>query len=184
MRTTVVKDFMVPLEEYATVALNASLFDVVLALEAAQNSFDPSKHKHRAVLVLDERQQVVGKLDMFDILMSLEPRYGELEASGALSRLGYSRDLIQAMLKDHYLWSGTMEFICSRAPNLKVRDFMKTLNECAYIGGGATLDEAIHQMVTCRYQSLLVAENEKVLGVLRLTDVFAKICQAVRACES
>lgn len=184
MKTISVKELMVPLEEYATVPLKANLLEAVLALENAQKGIDPAKHKHRAILVVDEqRKRIVGKLGMFDILMALEPKYGELEAQGMLSRSGYSPDLISSMFKDHFLWSEPLKFICSRVPNLKVRDFMQPPTEVAYIEENATLDEAIHQLVVCRYQSLLVTREKQVVGILRLSDVFTRICDIIRACD-
>jgi len=183
MRTIIIKELMVPIEEYATVSQDANLYEAVLALEKAQMAFDPSKHKHRAILVLDREKNVVGKLVMFDILMALEPRYGELEAAGALSRSGYSPEIIKSMLKDHVLWSEPLQFICSRAPKLNVSDFMEVPAAGMYIEENATLDAAIHQLVACRYQSLLVTGDEKVVGILRLSDVFTKICDKIKACE-
>ena len=183
MKTVMVKELMVPIEEYATVSQEANLYEAVLALEKAQMAFDPSKHKHRAILVLDRKKDVVGKLAMFDILMALEPKYGELEATGALSRSGYSPEIIKSMLKDHVLWGEPLQFICSRAPKLNVSDFMEAPADGVYIEENATLDEAIHQLVACRYQSLLVTRDEKVVGVLRLSDVFTKICDKIKTCE-
>ena len=132
---------------------------------------------------LDNEKKVVGKLDMLDILMSLEPKYGELEAKGALSQSGYSPEFIKSMLKDNVFWSEPLQFICSRAFKLNVSDFMQDLEDGVYIEENVTLDEAIHQLVVCRYQSLLVTRNEKVVGVLRLSDVFAKICDTIKTCE-
>ena len=60
MKTVIVKELMVPLEEYATVPQEANLYDAVLALEKAQKAFDPSKHKHRAILVLDEKKTLLA----------------------------------------------------------------------------------------------------------------------------
>ena len=103
MKTIAVNELMIPLEEYATVPQDTNLYEAVLALERAQMAFDPAKHKHRAILVLDEHKQVVGKLTMLDILMAMEPKYAELEAAGALSRSGYSPDMISSMFKDNIL---------------------------------------------------------------------------------
>lgn len=182
MKTVIVKELMVPLEEYATVSLGANLYEAVLALEKAQMAFDPSKHKHRAILVLDSSRIVVGKLDIFDILMALEPKYGEFEAEGVLSSSGYSPDLIKDMLKDRVLWSEPMQFICSRATEMNVKDFMEPPADYAYVAEEATLDEAIHQLMLSRYQSLLVTREAKVVGVLRLSDVFTKICDKIKTC--
>jgi hypothetical protein len=183
MKTVIVKELTVPIEEYATVPQEANLYETVIALEKAQMSYDPSKHKHRAILVLDSEKKVVGKLDMLDILMSLEPKYGELEAKGALSHSGYSPEFIKSMLKDNVFWSEPLQFICSRAFKLNVSDFMQDLEDGVYIEENVTLDEAIHQLIVCRYQSLLVTRDEKVVGILRLSDVFAKICDTIKTCE-
>lgn len=183
MRTMTVRDLLVPLSEYATVNESASLFEAVQALEAAQKAFDPKKHKHRAILVLDAQKDVVGKLGMFDILMALEPKYADLDAAGMLSRSGYSPEMIQSLLKDHFLWSEPMKFLCSRTPNLRVRDFMEAPADGVYINEYATLDEAIHQIIMCRYQSLLVTRDDKVVGILRLSDVFSQICDQIRNCQ-
>ena len=40
MKTQTIKNLMVPLSEYATVPLDATLLDAVVALEKAQAAFD------------------------------------------------------------------------------------------------------------------------------------------------
>jgi hypothetical protein len=55
MKIIVIKDLMVPLEEYATVPDSATLYEAVLALEEAQEKFQHLPYKHRAVLVLTRR---------------------------------------------------------------------------------------------------------------------------------
>jgi CBS domain-containing protein len=183
MRSIIVKEMMVPIEEYATVPPEATLYEAVLALEKAQMAFDPLKHKHRAILVLDKNKKVVGKVSMFDILIALEPRYGELEAEGVLSRSGYSPDLIKSMLKDKALWSEPLQFICDRATKLNVSDFMGTPEEGVFIDENATLGEAIQQTIVRKHHSLLVTRGNEVVGILRLSDVFTKICDKIKTCE-
>ena len=55
MSDFLVKELMVPLSEYATVAKGSTLFDAVLALEKAQEEFDNTKYKHRGVLILEKK---------------------------------------------------------------------------------------------------------------------------------
>lgn len=78
MKTMIVKDLMVPLAEYATVSEEASLFEAVTALEEAQKWFKRSQYPHRAVLVYDKEKRIVGKLTMLDVLIALEPKYGQM----------------------------------------------------------------------------------------------------------
>jgi len=49
-----------------------------------------------------------------------------------------------------------------------------------YIDENATLGEAIHQMIAYPYLSLLVTSGDEVLGILRLSDVFTKICDVIK----
>ena len=179
MKTIIIKDLMVPLEEYATVPEEATLYDAIIALEKAQNAFDLSQHKHRAILVLDEDKKVVGKITMFDVLIALEPKYEKIESVG-----GYSPDFIKSMLKDNVLWNESLEFICDRAPHLKVSDFMKVPSGEMYIDENAALDEAINQLIVSRHHSLIVAKDKNVVGVLRLSDVFTQICEKIKATKT
>jgi len=183
MRTITVKDLMVPLAEYATVLLEATLYEAVLALEKAQTALAPSQHKHRAILILAQSKKVLGKITMKDILIALEPNYGNLEGMGVLSRSGYSPDLIKDMLEDNALWIEPMQFICERATQVKVSDFVKPSEKGEHIDENATLDEAVHQLVMYPYISLLVTRADEVVGILRLSDVFAKISDKIKTCE-
>ena len=49
MKTKTVKKLMVPLPEHATVTKEATLLDVILALENAQKAFDNDRYRHRAI---------------------------------------------------------------------------------------------------------------------------------------
>ena len=180
MKTITVKELMVPLEEYATVPREATLREALLALEKAQMTLDPSRHKHRAILVLDESGKVVSKITMKNILVALEPNYGKVESMGVLERSGYSPDLIRSMLEDNALWTEPLQFVRERATKLKVADFIQALSEGEYIDDNATLGEAIHQLVVYPYHSLLVTSGDEVVGILRLSDVFTKICDIIK----
>lgn len=184
MRTVNVKDLMVPLKDYATVSHEATLREAVHALEKAQMTLEPTQHRHRAILVLDKSGNVLGKLTMKDILMALEPNYGKLEGMQVLSRSGYSADLIKSMLEKNALWLEPLQFICERAIHLKVRDFVKPLEESEHVDENATLGEAIHQLIVYPYASLLVTKGKKVVGILRLSDVFATICDMIKNCKA
>jgi hypothetical protein len=173
---------MVPLRDYATVHREATLREAVLALEKAQLTLDPSQHKHRAILLLDERGKVVSKIVMKDILVALEPNYGKVEGLEVLQRSGYSPDPIRSMLEDNVLWSKPLQFLCERATKLKVSDFIQAPSKEEYVDENAALGEATHQFVMYPYQSLLVTSGDEVLGILRLSDVFTKICDTIKCC--
>lgn len=183
MKTLTVQELMVPLSEYTTVSEEATLYDAVLALEKAQQTFDPKKHRHRAVLVYDKQNKVVGKLGQLDILKTLEPKYAEMGDLGPLSRAGFSPEFLKSMIEKFALWDKPLSDICSKAAGLKVKDIMYTPTEGEYVEESASLGEAIHQLVMGHHQSLLVTRRKEIVGILRLVDVFRRVLEAMKTCE-
>ncbi len=180
MKSITVKELMIPIKEYATVHLQATLRDAVLALEEAQARLDPSLHKHRAILVLDENGKVVSKITMKEILVALEPNTRNIEGAGVLERSGYSPDLIKSMLEDKALWTLPLQLFHKRASELKVGDFIQPPSKDEYIDENATLGEATRQLVIYPFHSLIVTSADEVVGILRLSDVFSKICDIIK----
>ncbi len=193
MKALKVRDLMIPLEDYATVSEDATLKEAVSALKEAQetfdltrykqDSFDPSRYKHRAVLVQNNRGQVVGKLSQLDIIRGLEPKYFKIKEQDVLERFGYSKEYLLSMMGKYSLWDKPMRDICRKALDIRVKDIMYTPSEGEYVNEDASLDEAIHQLIMGRHQSLLVVSGKKITGVLRLTDVFLEICDSIESCE-
>jgi CBS domain-containing protein len=177
-----VKDLMVPLSEYATVSEDSSLYEAVLALVEAQERFRKDGYKHRAILAYDKNKKVVGKLSQLDVIKGLEAGYKRLELKG-ISHTGFSPEFIKSLIKQHDLWSKPLDEICRKAVDIRVKDVMYTPTEGEYVREDATLDEAIHQLVMGKHQSLLVTNQNEIVGVLRLTDVFMEVCELVKACR-
>ncbi len=182
MHSITVKDLMVPLAEYATVDENASLFEAVCALEDAQENFDSKKYRHRAILVLSKAGNVVGKISQLDALKSLEPKYSEFSGKGAAA-VGFSKKFIMTIMEGHGMWNKPMTDICKKAMEIKAKDVMYSPSEGEYVEEDATLDQAIHQLVIGHHQSLLVTKGKSIIGIIRLTDVFAAVFQAMKACS-
>ncbi len=177
-----VKDLMVPLSEYATVSEDATLFDAVKALEKAQEDFDHTRYRHRAVLILDGSDKVIGKLSQLDVLKALEPKYDDMLDRRRLRSFGFTKDFMKSMLKEYQLFDSPLEDICRKAGEQNVTKFMYSISKGEYIVESATLDEAIHQFVLGRHQSLLVTRDDAILGLLRLTDVFAAVYHTMKEC--
>jgi CBS domain-containing protein len=174
---------MVPLAEYAMVSENETLYEAVLALEEAQEKFDQRYYKHRAILVFDKNKQIVGKLSQWDVIKGLEPRYEKIGDLKTISRFGFSAEFIRSMLKNYGLWEKPMDDICRKAGQTKVKDIMYTPTEGEYVREDASFDEAIHQLVIGHHQSLIVIKEKEIVGILRLTDVFKKICDIIKTCQ-
>jgi len=179
-----VKDLMVPLEEYATVTEDATLFEAVLSLEEAQEQFEDmhTRYRHRAILILDKDGKVVGKLGQLDVLRALEPKYEDMIEGKGSHRFGFTKHFMQSTLADYHLFANPLDDICRKAGEQSVKKFMYTPSEGEYVSEDASLGVAMHQLIIGHQQSLLVTAGKKIVGILRLTDVFAAVFHKMKDC--
>ena len=185
MKTRKVEELMVPLDEYASVTEDASLYDAVMALEQAQEDFVRSPYRHRAVIIMDKNRKVVGKVSQMDILRALEPQYDNMiEKESSATRFGFSRQFQKSMMDWYKLWDAPMQDICNKATSIKVNNFMSTPKEGEHVEASVSLNEAINQMVMGHHQSLLVTNGSEIVGVLRLADVFMSVFEAIKTCKT
>jgi CBS domain-containing protein len=181
MRGRRVKDIMISLQEYATVSCEATLREALIALSKAQMEPTDDRQQHRAILALDKDGEVVGKLTYWAILRSLEPKFLTDTDYDALSRSGVSQVFIESIQKGFSIFQGTLPQMCRKAARIKVGDAMVPANES--IDENESLTEAIRLMVLGHWQSMLVTRDERVVGILRLADVFEEVADLIRAGE-
>lgn len=184
MRSKIVKQFMVPIAEYATVSEEATLLEAVVALEETQTKHHMGTYVHQAVLVYNADKEIIGKIGQLDVLRALEPRYDKMGDRSSLTRFGLSREFLKGMFEQFDLLHKPLDDICRKSGRLKVKNFMYTPTEGEYIEETASLNEAIHQLIMGSHRSLLVLNEKKnIVGILKLTDVFAEVCTIVKECE-
>jgi len=183
MKKKVVRELMIPFAEYSTVSQEATLFEAVMALEKALKESDQTRFPHKAVLIYDKDNNIVGKVSQLDVLRALEPKYEAMGFPGSLSRFGLTKRFQETMLKELRFWDKPMDDICRKAARIKVKEFMYTPGEGEYINEDASLDKAINQLVMGHHQSLLVMKDDKIVGILRKTDVFMEIVRVMKVCE-
>ncbi len=169
-----VKELMVQINEYATVPLGTTLFDAILALEKAQENFDHGKYQHRAILVLDEHNKVVGRISQLRVLKALESadtRNGNIDQ---LKMYKFSDAYIgQQREKARLNCKVFTEKLLKEAAKKPVDTFMQKPTPDEYVAENSELDLAMHKMVAGAHQSLLVTRGDEIVGILRLSDVFS-----------
>ena len=183
MKEYTVKELMVPLSEYATVVEGATLFEAISALEKAQEEFDHFKYRHRAVLVLDSKKRVVGKLGHMDVIRAIEPKPEYPEELDELDKFGFSPAYVMDLKRRGRLKSAPLKALCIDAMTVKVEDLMHAPGESECIDQEASIVIAMHQLVMGNHLSLLVKQGQDIVGILRLTDVFAAVFHAMKEYE-
>lgn len=179
MERKTVKDLMVPLENYAVVDENATLLEAILALDKSQEQLETKRQPHRAILVINNRGEVIGKIGQLAFLKALEPKYQALSDRGALAKVGISAEFLSSMMESFRSQGAELSQLCRRAASIKAKDIMSPVKESITASSG--LGEAIHQFIHTQALSLLVEENNKVVGLLRLSDLFDEIAETMRS---
>jgi len=177
-----VKEVMVPLSEYATVNEEDTLETAVRTLLDSHKTATQHEYKHRAVLVFDKNGDISGKISSLDVLRALEPKYSQFGSSDHLAKIGLSRfglsdDFVHSLVENYNLWDESCDTLVVKAKKRKVKEIMHSPQEGEYVDEDLPIPEAIHQFILGHHQSLLVLNNQnKVIGILKLTDVFTLIC--------
>jgi CBS domain-containing protein len=170
-----VRDLMIPLREYAVVGDTATVSDAIKVLTEAQQRLGANRQPPRAVLVTNQQQDVIGQLEFIDFLKALEPKYNLLGDLGRLSRAGVSDEIIGTILEHVRFWQGDLNDVCRRVRGIKVTDVMHPIMQS--IDAETLLSDAVHKIVMWQTMRALVTAGGKVVGVLRLADLFHEIAK-------
>ena len=184
MKKYKIKDLMVPLSNYAVIPEDATIFEAVMALEKTQLKFNQNSYLNRAILIEDSDGNIVGKLSQLDILRALEPKYAEIKSElPGMANYGFSKQFLLSILETYKMFTKPLDDICKKASMRKASQYMHCPTEGEHINADDSLDQAIHMLIVENHQSLLVTQEKKIIGILRLTDVFANISQHMKECN-
>jgi hypothetical protein len=174
-----VKDYTVPVEKFPRISDSATFAEAVMALDKAQEEFASGKREQRIMLVADDANKIVGKLSPLDVVRGLEPDFDSLVDAQASSFVS-SAYVIDAMKSQALLWSTPLDDLCNTAKSIKVKDFIRKPGPSQIIEAGETLNVAFHRFVLFRHDSLFVTDHQKLVGMLRFSDVYREIAHRIK----
>ncbi|MBW1739675.1 MAG: CBS domain-containing protein [Deltaproteobacteria bacterium] len=149
-----VKDLVIPLSEYPHMPYWATLREAIAQLNVA---FETG---HHTVLVFDEAYKLVGMLLQKDILKGLEPKFAEHHEEGV-----------------PIFWNGLLKSGSEKRLSRPIKEFMSEVT--ATIDAEDSILKASHIMLQKDAYLLPVMEGDKLIGVVRMGDLFHKITNAV-----
>ena len=159
-----VKDLMIPLEDYPHIPYWFTLRQAMAIVREAAVKFEGT-FEPRAVLVFDEKYQLMGILTLRDIIKGLEPRFLKetdlIKADPSLTVM--MGDLFGPGLKE-----------ASQKPVSEVMSPIKVTTQ-----GGDPLAKAIFLMIKENVGLMPVIQENKVAGMVRLSDLFKEISDLV-----
>jgi len=159
-----VKDLMIPLEDYPHIPYWFTLRQAMAIVREAAIKFEGA-FEPRAVLVFDEKYQLMGMLTLRDIIKGLEPRF--LQETGLIKM-----DPSLTVLVGDLFGPGLKE--ASQKP---VSEVMSTIK--VTIQGSDPIAKALFLMIKENVGMMPVIQNNKVVGMIRLSDLFKEISEMV-----
>jgi CBS domain-containing protein len=166
---------MIPLENYSSVFPEATLREAALALRTSHCELETgmcTEAGPRTVLVADENSNLLGILDFNSFLETLIPEIaGGLSAK--LSALGVSIAFAQADAAD--LDESRLGFRARVIKNAetKVKNIMLKIR--GTIDADASLMDGLKKIYRNKITVLPVYEKDKLVGVIRDTDLFLAV---------
>jgi predicted transcriptional regulator len=183
MKTKLVKEVMIPIENYVTVQKESSLFDVIQILESSKA---PNRGRaHRDAIVVDEDGKFIGKVTMIDIFRALEPNYNKIDFDKIIEtgKGELTKEIITEAYKDFDFWVEPTQTICQRGAAKKVSETMHVPSDAEYIMEEESIEKALHLYVMGAHQPLIVKKDETVTGMLRFGDVFEVVREHLLTCQ-
>jgi CBS domain-containing protein len=158
------KDLMIPLEDYPHIpywfALRQAMAIVREATIKFEGAFEP-----RAVLVFDEKYQLMGILTLRDIIIGLEPKFLQ---ETSLIKMDPS---LTVLLGDFF--GPKMKEQSQRA----VSEVMSTIK--VTVNAEDPITKPLYLMIKENVGLIPVMQGGKVVGMLRLSDLFGEISRIV-----
>lgn len=147
--------------DYETIKADDTLHDAVEKLaELDRKCLEQGTVGAKTLMVEDKDGYFMGLLTMLDILAAIEPPF--LRDADHLVGIG---------------WDGLFEEIVHQAENKQVGEVMTEAAEIVVVKPDDRLIKVVELMVKHRFRRLPVLEDEKVVGVVRLYDVFHEVAR-------
>jgi CBS domain-containing protein len=158
------RDLMIPLVDYPHIPYWFTLRQAMAIVREATVKFEGS-FEPRAVLVFDEKYQLMGILTLRDIIIGLEPRFLH---ETSLIKMDPS---LTVLLGDFF---GPKMKEASQKPVSETMSPIKVT-----VQDSDPVAKALFLMIKENVGLLPVMQNNKVAGMLRLSDLFGEISKSV-----
>ena len=159
-----VTDLMIPLEDYPHIPYWFTLRQAMAIVREASIKFEVS-FEPRAVLVFDEKYQLMGMLTLRDIIKGLEPKFLKetalIKADPSLTIL--TKDLLGPGMKE--------------ASQKAVSEVMSPIK--VMVSAEDPIAKALFLMIKENVGMMPVMQEKKVAGMIRLSDLFKVISDVV-----
>lgn len=164
--TLVVKDFIIPLDRYPHLSDTQTLHDAVQIIQSF--TCGPNDRlRYSELMVIDQQNQIVGRVTMQDILRGLDPRLVDI---GNVKKFE-GQHVEYANLS--ILWEGSFFVECAQKGGTPITDLMSPVQR--FVKAEDPLLKALAMLLHANDVIMPVVDGDRVIGVIRLEEIFKAI---------
>jgi len=162
----VVRDLVISLEDFPHLNEDQTLHNAVeVLLSYTCGEFD--RIRYAEILILNDRNQLSGRVTLQNILLSLDPRLKE--ASKVKGFEGKGSGFLDLVV----LWEDSFFVECRKWSHIGIRDLMSPIKYI--VKGSDPVLKALAIMTNTQCAVLPVIDEGRIIGVIRLKEIFKTI---------
>ncbi|UCD66022.1 MAG: CBS domain-containing protein [Deltaproteobacteria bacterium] len=167
----IVSDLVIPLDRFPHMYEHQTLHDAVEVINSFTCGGD-DRLGYAELLILNERNQLSGRVSLQDILLSLDPRLKEL------ARVKSFEGKVSEFPNLVILWEDSFFVECTKWSHIHIRDLMSPIKHI--VKGSDPVLKALAIMINIQHAVLPVVDNKRVIGVIRMKEIFKSITAKCR----
>ncbi len=179
-----VKDIMAPIEDYDRVKIDAQLCDAISILKRNYEDLKAGKEGnfHKTLLVVDDKDEIVGKLSMYDLIRGLVPepsKKPEVSKAYSAMRSGRTRDVSNEVgdALEHFKWlHSTFLDLIKQEAHKNVRDIMSPIEKSS-LKAEDKVTHGIYTLFKDKVRQQFVQHEGKIVGVINLNVIFIELLE-------
>ena len=162
----VVRDLVIPLEEFPHLNETQTLHDAVEVLLSFKcGEYD--RIRYAELLLLNDRNQLSGRVTLENILLNLDPRLKE--ASKVKGFEGKESGFLDLVI----LWEDSFFVECRKWSHIPIKNLMSPIKHI--VKGSDPVLKALAIMANTQSFVLPVVDGGLVIGVIRLKEIFTTL---------
>ncbi|NQT34395.1 CBS domain-containing protein [bacterium] len=166
-------DFMIPLDKYPHIRHHVTLREAVKTMEESDIEISGRKSLPRALLVFNEKHELIGMVRRRDIFRGLEPKFLRTMS------IPHRRELFDIEVDPNLiaLSSGKLAEAIQKQAEQSVDGVMQPIT--ATVDYEDHLAKVIYMMINRNLALLPVLKERKVVGVVRSVDAFEEVVKII-----
>ena len=162
----VVRDLVIPLEDFPHLNENQTLHDAVEVL-LSYTCGEYNRIRYAELLILNDRNQLSGRVTLQNILLNLDPRLKE--ASKVKGFEGKGAGFLDLII----LWEDSFFVECRKWSHILIKDLMSPIKHI--VKGSDPVLKALAIMTNTQNLVLPAIDEGRIIGVIRLKEIFKAI---------